>query len=73
MHTNTLSTTGEEDDTLQWCCLALTDEQVDQCQEEALEIAGAELHEDAAAELLVRTLARIVIRNVRAERSGGVQ
>ena len=72
MHTNTFQTTAE-DDALQWCCLALTEEQVDQCEEEALQIAGVELNEDVAAELLVRTLALIVIRNLRAERAGGVR
>jgi hypothetical protein len=58
----------EESETLDWCYTALTEEQIVQCEEEAAEIAGAELHQDEAAELLVRLYARMIVRNIRAER-----
>jgi hypothetical protein len=67
MNSRPLQITASEQDALGWCYLALTEEQILECEEEADEIAGIELHQAEAAELLVRTLARIRIRNVRAE------
>jgi hypothetical protein len=67
------SLTTEEQNLLDWCCAALTEEQIAECQEEAAEIAGAQLYEHEAAELLVGLFERIIIRNVRAERHGGVR
>lgn len=61
----------EEEEQLDWCFAALTEEQIADCQEEAAEIAGAELHQEEAAELLVRLYARMIVRNVRATNNGG--
>ncbi len=63
--------TPEEREQIDWCCTVLTEEQIVECEEEAAEIAGAELHQQEAAELLVKILARRIVRNVRAERNGG--
>ena len=63
--------TTKEHEQLDWCYAALTEEQIVQCEEEAAEIAGAELHQDEAAELLVKLYARMIVRNVRAQRNGG--
>lgn len=65
-----MKVTAQEQETLDWCVLALTDEQIAECEAEANEIAAIELHQAEAAELLVRTLAQIQIRNVRAEMNG---
>ena len=65
--------TPEESETMKWCCAALTEEQIEDCYGEAAEIAGAELNQGEAAELLVRLFARMMIRNIRAERDSGVQ
>jgi hypothetical protein len=70
MNPHNLKITPEEE-TLDWCCTVLTEEQIVECEEEAAEIAGAELHQQEAAELLVKILARRIVRNVRAEHSGG--
>jgi hypothetical protein len=67
MNSHPLQMTAKEQETLDWCYLALTEEQMAECEEQAEEIAGIELHQAEAAELLVRTLAGIQIRNVRAE------
>jgi hypothetical protein len=63
--------TLQEQDQLDWCYAALTEEQIVACEEEAAEIAGSELHQDEAAELLVKLYARMIVRNVRAANSGG--
>jgi hypothetical protein len=65
--------TPEESEEMKWCYAALTEEQVEDCYSEAAEIAGAELNQNEAAELLVRLFARIMIRNVRACSNGGVK
>jgi hypothetical protein len=65
--------TLEESETLDWCYAALTEEQIVECEEEAAEIAGAELHQDEAAELLVNLYARMIVRNVRAAHNGGAK
>ena len=61
----------EEQGQLDWCYSILTDEQIYDCQLEAEEIAGVELHQDAAADLLVKLFARRIVRKVRAELKGG--
>jgi hypothetical protein len=71
MNPQEMKLTPEEQEQLDWCFAALTEEQVADCQEEAVEIAGAELHQDEAAELLVKLYARMIVRNVRAENNGG--
>ena len=71
MDTHALNMTPEEADALDWCRLALSEEQTVDCEEGAAEIAGAEVHEEDATELMVRTLARVLIRNVRAEMGDG--
>lgn len=63
--------TRSEEEMLDWCCTVLTEEQIVDCEEEAAEIAHAELHQHEAAELLVKIFARRIIRSVRAERNGG--
>lgn len=50
---------------LEWCYSCLTDEQIADCEAEAMEVAGAELHQQEAAELLVRLYARMILRNVK--------
>jgi hypothetical protein len=62
--------TPEEQETFDWCRLALTEEQIVDCEEQASELAGAELHQEEAAELFVKLLAKVIIRNVRAEQAG---
>jgi hypothetical protein len=66
-----MNITPEDQKQLDWCCSILTDEQIYDCQLEAEEIAGVELHQDAAAELLVKLFARTIVRNVRAVLNGG--
>jgi hypothetical protein len=51
------------------CFAALTEEQIVECEEEAAEIAGAEVRQEEAAELLVKLYARMIVRNIRAERN----
>lgn len=70
MSTPKFATTPEEQKQLDWCYLALTEEQIAACQEEAEELAGAELHQDEAAARLIPLLAKIITRNVRAEKDG---
>lgn len=65
--TEPLGMTQEERELVDWCCLALTEEQVADCHDEAAEIAGPEIHAEEAAELLVRTLVKVMIRNGRKE------
>jgi hypothetical protein len=50
--------------------LALSEEQILACEEEAQELAGPEIHEQEAAEVLVPLLKKIIVRNVRAELKG---
>jgi len=71
MNPHEMKVTPEEQNQLDWCLAVLTEEQIVDCEEEAAEIAGAELHQHEAAELLVRLYARMIVRNVRAEREGG--
>jgi hypothetical protein len=71
MNPHEINLTPEEQEQLNWCRTVLTEEQIVQCEEEAAEVAGAELHQDEAAELLVRLYARMIVRNVRAEHNGG--
>jgi hypothetical protein len=68
--------TPEEQEQLDWCYAALDEEQRVQCEEEAMELAGAELNQDnqdQAAKLLVRLYTRLIIRDVRAERDRGAR
>ena len=71
MRPHNFKITPDEQETLDWCRMVLTEEQLAECVEQAEEIAGIELHEQEAAELLVPLLAEIIIRNVRAEKAGG--
>jgi DNA-binding transcriptional regulator YbjK len=74
MNPNGLKITPEEQEQLDWCFSILTDEQIYDCQLESEEIAGVELHQGEAAELLVKLYARMIVRNVTAERNqGGVR
>jgi hypothetical protein len=73
MNSHETNFTPEEQEQLDWCRTVLTEEQIVECEEEAAEIAGAELHQNEAAELLVKLYARMIVRNVRAEHSGGEQ
>ena len=61
--------TAKESKMLDWCYAGLTEEQIVDCEEEAAAIAGVELHQEEAAELLVRLYARMIVRNVRAEQT----
>ncbi len=60
---------ADEQETIDWCCLALTDEQIAECEAEAAEIAAVELHHEEAYEKLKETLARIIVRNDRAQQN----
>lgn len=73
MNPHEMKITPGEQEQLDWCFAALTEEQIADCQEEAAEIAGAELHQEEAAELLVKLYARMIVRSVRAEQTGGEQ
>lgn len=73
MNPHEIKITQEEREQIDWCVAALTEEQIYDCQLDAEEIAGAELHQYEAAELLVKLYARMIVRNVRAERNGGEQ
>jgi hypothetical protein len=73
MSQHEITITPEQQEQIDWCFAVLTEEQIVECEEEAAEIAGAELHQDEAAELLVKLYARMIVRNVRAERNGGEQ
>jgi hypothetical protein len=73
MNPHEMKITPEEQEQLDWCYTALTEEQIAECEEEAAEIAGAELHQQEAAELLVKLLERMIVRNVRAANSGGAK
>jgi hypothetical protein len=73
MNSQEIKITPEEQEQLDWCFAALTEEQIADCQEEAAETAGTELHQDEAAELLVKLYARIMIRNVQERRNGGMR
>jgi len=65
--------TAEEQEQLDWCYAVLDEEQRVQCEEEAMEFAGAELNQDEAGELLVRLYTRLIIRDVRARRDSGAR
>jgi hypothetical protein len=73
MNPHEMKITAREQEQIDWCFAVLTEEQIVECEEEAAEVAGAELHQEEAAELLVKLYARLVVRNVRAERTGGQQ
>jgi hypothetical protein len=68
MNMHQIDMTPEESETMEWCFAGLTEEQIEDCFTEAAEIAGAELNQDEAAELLVRLYTRLIIRKIRAER-----
>ena len=73
MNLEHMNLTPEEQTTFDWCCSALNEEQIADCHDEAAELAGAELHEQQAADLLVPLLKKIMIGNVRRELYGGAQ
>ena len=44
MNPHEMKITQEEEEQIDWCFMALTEEQILDCEEEAAEIAGAELY-----------------------------
>ena len=58
--------TPREQEQLDRCYAILEDEQAVQCEEEALQIAMRESYQEDAAELMVTTLVRAIVRSVRA-------
>jgi hypothetical protein len=71
MNLHKMKATLEESTILDWRYAPLSEEQCVQCEEEAMERAGAELNQDEAAELLARMYTRMIVRNVRAECNQG--
>ncbi len=55
----------EEQETLEWCYAALTDEQAAEIEEEAMAFAAAEIYAPEAAEKLLPLLVEIIVRNAR--------
>ena len=70
MNFSELEPTVEEAGILERCYSVLDEDVVAECHNAALEIANAELCEQDAVELLVPMLAKIIVRNVRAELEG---
>ena len=63
-----ISFTPQEQERLDRCHAILEDEQAVQCEEEALQIAMREAYQEDAAELMVKTLVRAIVRSVRESR-----
>ena len=70
LNAEAVEVTPNEAELMEWCHAILTEEQIADCQDEAMELAGAELHQQEAAELLVRLYARMMVRNVRGQNGG---
>ena len=60
--------TAQEQNQIERCYSILDEEQILQCEEEAIEIAMRESQQEDAAELLVSTWVRAILRNSRSRR-----
>ena len=63
MNLTNIKFTQEESDRVEWCHSILDDEQIDELQDEAIEIAAVELLTPEAATELVRVLVEAIVRN----------
>ena len=63
MDLTNLNLTPEEQDRIAWCHQHLTEEQIDECQEEAVEFAAAEVNAPKAYETLLELLVAVIVRN----------
>ncbi|MCZ2154053.1 MAG: helix-turn-helix domain-containing protein [Bryobacterales bacterium] len=70
MDHNEMNMTPEDQETFDWCCAVLNEEQFADCEDEAAELAGAEIHQQEAANLLVPLLKRLMVQNVGRELMG---
>jgi hypothetical protein len=58
-----LKLTPGEQDRLDWCYQNLTEEEISDCQDEAMEFAAVEVNAPTAYEALRELLVKVIVRN----------